>query len=292
MTQDLILQTQIGQHKRLQKLLTLMGRNEPIEPPCAVRLKGVDPVMFETQWRPLLEDMEIDANWVDSNLKLKNFRLFATDMDSTWLQLETLDEIAAAAGKGEEVSRITTLAMQGKITNYAESLKARVAMLKGVDADIIFRILSQPILPNPGASDLIGALTWARIPTVLVSGGFSCVTRVIKQRYGFTHVLSNELYFDEHGKLTGEVTGPYGSPIIDGIGKLAYINAYANEYGCTMDEVISMGDGSNDIPMLESSGMSVAWHAKPKVRPHAKQALSFSPLSGLMAFFSDNPLER
>lgn len=290
MTKDLILQTRFGGEDQLERLMNMMGVSAPITGPCAVRLTGIDQNEFESVWREKAAELQIDANWVDPELRLANFRMFATDMDSTLLQLETLDEIAAMCGKGEEVAKITALAMQGVIKNYAESLTARVAMLKGVDAEVIDRLLSAPILPNPGAADLIAAMHRARIPTILISGGFSCVTNVIKQRFGFDHVLSNDLEIDEHGKLTGRVTGPKGSPIIDGIGKRAYITGYAAQYGCELSQVITMGDGSNDVPMLEAAGMSVAWHAKPKVRPLAKQALDYSPLSGLLAFFADNPL--
>lgn len=283
----LVLQTELGEEDRLRKFLEALGVKGTVSSPCAVRLKDIDKEKFENEWRHKAISMKIDASWVDPNLKLSNFHLFATDMDSTLLQLETLDEIATLAGKGEEVSRITDLSMKGHIHNFSESLRMRVAMLKGVDFEIVERVLRNPILPSPGAPDLIAELTWRKIPTVLISGGFSCVTNVIKERYGFTYVLSNELGVDEHGKLTGECWGPRGTAIIDGIGKLAYVSTYANEYGCNMSQVITMGDGSNDIPMLSGAGMSVAWHAKPKVRPHAKYALDFAPLSGILPLFSD-----
>ncbi len=206
-------------------------------------------------------------------------------MDSTFLNLETLDEMASFVGKGEDVAKITELAMQGKIHNYAESLTARVKLLAGADASIVDRLIDRHIRPNPGAEKLVSALKEAGIPMLLVSGGFSCVTEVVKARYGFTHVISNELEIID-GKLTGRVTGPFGTPIIDGRGKISYVSAYALQHGIELSQLITMGDGSNDIPMLEAAGLSIAWHAKPKVRPHAKQAFDFAPLSGLLALFS------
>lgn len=281
---DLVLQTQIGHEETLEHFLSMIGKKGKITEPCAVRLRRVDREEFNQKWQAKARALKIDANWIEPGLKLKQFKLFATDMDSTFLNLETLDEMAAFAGKGEEVAKITELAMQGKIHNYAESLTARVKLLAGADASIVDRLIRSYIKPNPGAEKLVSALRKAGIPMLLVSGGFSCVTNVVKERYGFTHVISNELEIVD-GKLTGRVTGPFGTPIIDGRGKISYISAYALQHGIELSELITMGDGSNDIPMLEAAGLSVAWHAKPKVRPHAKQAFDFAPLSGLLALF-------
>ena len=173
-------------------------------------------------------------------------------------------------GKGEEVAHITELAMQGKIRNYAESLTARVKLMAGADASIVDRLIDRHIKPNPGAEKLVAAFKAAGIPMLLVSGGFSCVTEVV------THVISNELEIVD-GKLTGRVTGPFGTPIIDGRGKISYVSAYALQHGIELSELITMGDGSNDIPMLEAAGLSIAWHAK--------QAFDFAPLSGVLALF-------
>ncbi len=286
MKEDLMLLTKIGKEESLEKFLRLIGRRGKIRPPCAVRLKGVDREEFERKWKNKASALQIDACWVQPELKLSDFKLFATDMDSTFLNLETLDEMATFIGKGDEVSKITELAMQGKIRNYAESLTARVRLMAGADASIVDRLIKFHIRPNPGAEVLVAALKKANIPMLLVSGGFSCVTNVVKERYGFTHVISNELEIKD-GKLTGNVTGPFGTPIIDGRGKISYVSAYALQHGIELSELITMGDGSNDIPMLESAGLSVAWHAKPKVRPHAKHAFDFSPLSGLLSLFED-----
>lgn len=285
MNQDLVLQTKIGHEETLQKFLHTIGRKESIKEPCAVRLQRMNRKEFESRWAGKCRALQIDANWVDPNLKLKQFKLFATDMDSTFLNLETLDEMASFVGKGDDVAKITELAMQGKIHNYAESLTARVKLLAGADASIVDRLIDRHIKPNPGAEKLVSALKEAGIPMLLVSGGFSCVTEVVKARYGFTHVISNELEII-NGKLTGRVTGPFGTPIIDGRGKISYVSAYAMQHGIELSQLITMGDGSNDIPMLEAAGLSIAWHAKPKVRPHAKQAFDFAPLSGLLALFS------
>ncbi len=283
---DLILQTKNGREEILEKFLKHMGRRGTIKPPCYVRLRGMNREEYEAKWVKKASALQIDSCWIEPGLKLSNFKLFATDMDSTFLNLETLDEMATFIGKGDEVSRITELAMQGHIRNYAESLTARVKLMAGADASIIDRLTKFHIKPNPGANTLLAALRKANIPTLLVSGGFSCVTNVVKERFGFTHVISNELEIVD-GKLTGRVTGPYGTPIIDGRGKISYVSAYALQNGIELSELITMGDGSNDIPMLEAAGMSVAWHAKPKVRPHAKQAFDFAALSGLLALFED-----
>ena len=284
MSHDLVLQTKIGREETLEKFLHTIGKKGTIKDPCAVRLRRVNREEFEARWAQKARALQIDANWIEPGLKLKNFKLFATDMDSTFLNLETLDEMASFVGKGEEVAHITELAMQGKIRNYAESLTARVKLMAGADASIVDRLIDRHIKPNPGAEKLVAAFKAAGIPMLPVSGGFSCVTEVVKERYGFTHVISNELEI-VNGKLTGRVTGPFGTPIIDGRGKISYVSAYALQHGIELSELVTMGDGSNDIPMLEAAGLSIAWHAKPKVRPHAKQAFDFAPLSGVLALF-------
>ena len=284
MKEDLVLQTQIGHEETLERFLTMIGRKGRITEPCAVRLKRVNREEFDQRWSKKAMSLKIDVNWVPPGLKLSQFKLFATDMDSTFLNLETLDEMASFVGKGDEVARITELTMQGKIRNYAESLTARVKLMAGADASIVDRLIDRYIRPNPGAEKLVAALKAAGIPMLLVSGGFSCVTNVVKERYGFTKVISNELEIID-GKLTGRVTGPYGTPIIDGRGKISYVSAYALQNGIELSELITMGDGSNDIPMPEAAGLSIAWHAKAKVRPHAKQAFDFAPLSRLLSLF-------
>ena len=212
MSHDLVLQTKIGREETLEKFLHTIGKKGTIKDPCAVRLRRVNREEFEARWAQKARALQIDANWIEPGLKLKNFKLFATDMDSTFLNLETLDEMASFVGKGEEVAHITELAMQGKIKNYAESLTARVKLMAGADASIVDRLIDRHIKPNPGAEKLVAAFKAAGIPMLLVSGGFSCVTEVVKERYGFTHVISNELEIVD-GKLTGRVTGPFGTTV-------------------------------------------------------------------------------
>ena len=130
MSHDLVLQTKIGREETLEKFLHTIGKKGTIKDPCAVRLRRVNREEFEARWAQKARALQIDANWIEPGLKLKNFKLFATDMDSTFLNLETLDEMASFVGKGEEVAHITELAMQGKIRNYAESLTARVKLMK------------------------------------------------------------------------------------------------------------------------------------------------------------------
>ncbi len=200
MSHDLVLQTKIGREETLEKFLHTIGKKGTIKDPCAVRLRRVNREEFEGRWAQKARALQIDANWIEPGLKLKNFKLFATDMDSTFLNLETLDEMASFVGKGEEVAHITELAMQGKIRNYAESLTARVKLMAGADASIVDRLIDRHIKPNPGAEKLVAAFKAAGIPMLLVSGGFSCVTEVVKERYGFTHVISNELEIVDGGR--------------------------------------------------------------------------------------------
>ena len=155
MSHDLVLQTKIGREETLEKFLHTIGKKGTIKDPCAVRLRRVNREEFEARWAQKARALQIDANWIEPGLKLKNFKLFATDMDSTFLNLETLDEMASFVGKGEEVAHITELAMQGKIKNYAESLTARVKLMAGADASIVDRLIDRHIKPNPGAEKLV-----------------------------------------------------------------------------------------------------------------------------------------
>lgn len=150
MSHDLVLQTKIGREETLEKFLHTIGKKGTIKDPCAVRLRRVNREEFEARWAQKARALQIDANWIEPGLKLKNFKLFATDMDSTFLNLETLDEMASFVGKGEEVAHITELAMQGKIRNYAESLTARVKLMAGADASIVVGSSTVTSSPTPG----------------------------------------------------------------------------------------------------------------------------------------------
>ena len=225
-----------------------------------------------------------DAAFVAPGLKLTEFRLLALDMDSTLINIESLDEIAAFAGKGREVAAITEAAMRGEIADYKESLRRRVAMLAGADAALLDRVYQDKLRLNPGAEALVRACRAAGLKTLLVTGGFTYFTGRMTQRLGFDFTRSNELEVVD-GRLTGRVTGPGGGEIVDADGKAQAVRDACAEIGCPTDRSIVIGDGANDLKMLKLAGLSVAYRAKPVVAQQAAQALNYSPLDGVLAWF-------
>ena len=225
-----------------------------------------------------------DAAFVDPTMKLADFRLLALDMDSTLINIESLDEIAAYAGRGEEVAAITEAAMRGEIADYRESLRRRVAMLGGADEALLGRVYEERLRLNAGAEELLRACKAAGLKTLLVTGGFTFFTDRMKQRLGFDFTRSNELEVAD-GRLTGRVTGPGGGEIIDAEGKAQAVRDACAQIGCPTDRSIVIGDGANDLKMLRLAGLSVAYRAKPVVAQQAAQSLNFSPLDGVLAWF-------
>ncbi len=236
--------------------------------------------------RGLADYWQLDAAFVDPAAKLSDFRLLAMDMDSTLINIESLDEVAALAGKGEQVAAITEAAMRGEIKDYAASLRKRVALLEGVDAALLQRVLDDKLRLNPGAEALIRACKAAGLSTLLVTGGFTFFTAVMQQRLGLDHVRANEIGIAD-GRLTGGVTGPDGGAILDAAGKAQAVRDVCAQLGCATDRAIAIGDGANDLKMMAIAGLSVAYRAKPVVREQASQSLNHAPLDGVLNWFSD-----
>jgi len=222
---------------------------------------------------------------VPPTLKLADFRLLAIDMDSTLVNIESLDEVAALAGKGADVAAITEAAMRGEIADYKESLRRRVAMLAGVDASLLERVYAERLKLNPGAETLVAACKAAGLKTLLVTGGFTFFTDRLKRRLGFDYTRSNEIEI-VGGRFTGRVTGPGGGEIIDAEGKAQALRDACAELGCATDRAIAIGDGANDLKMMKLAGLSVAYRAKPIVGQQATYALNYTALDGVLNWFS------
>lgn len=218
-------------------------------------------------------------------LKLTDFRLAAFDMDSTLITIECIDEIAAAAGKKDEVAAITEAAMRGEIADFKESLRRRLALLKGVPGAALEQVLAERLAFNPGARELCAALKAAGLKLVLVSGGFTFFTRFVAAELGIDYVRSNELELDADGCLTGGlVMQPWGE-ICDGEEKRRMLLECCAAIGCAPAQAIAVGDGANDLPMMGAAGLSVAFHAKPKVREQAMVAIDEGGLDRLLEVF-------
>ena len=213
--------------------------------------------------------------------RLSDYRLIAFDMDSTLINIECVDEIAAAVGKKEEVAAITEAAMQGIISDYKESLRQRVALLAGVPEAALQKIYDERLRLNPGAEALVRACQQAGLKTLLVSGGFTFFTERIRQRLGLDFTRSNLLEVVD-GHLTGRrIDQPWGD-ICDGNEKARTLLEVATLMGLPADRTIAIGDGANDLRMMGEAGLSVAFHAKPAVRRQAMVAINEGGLDRLL----------
>ena len=217
-------------------------------------------------------------------LRLADFKLVAFDMDSTLINIESLDEVAAYAGKGAEVAAITEAAMRGEIADYKDSLRRRVAMLAGTDAALLQRVLDEKLQLNSGAKELIRACQRAGLKTLLVTGGFTFFTERMRERLGLDYTRSNELEVI-NGRLTGRVTGPGGGEIVDAEGKARALAEACEQLGCSTGRAIAIGDGANDLKMMKLAGISVAYRAKPIVQQQATYALNYARLDGVLNWF-------
>ncbi len=254
----------------------------------SARLKDIqDDADTRTAAAALAAYWKCDAAFVAPELRLSRFRLLALDMDSTLIDIESLDELAAYAGRGAEVAAITDAAMRGEIADYSESLRRRVALLAGADAALLQRVYDEKLRLNPGAERLLQACRAAGLKTLLVTGGFTFFTERLRSRLGFDYTRANELEIAD-GRLTGRVTGPGGGEIVDADGKAQAVREACAAIGCATDRSIVIGDGANDLKMLRLAGLSVAFRAKPVVAAQAGQALNHSPLSGVLEWFADD----
>ena len=214
-------------------------------------------------------------------LKLKDFKLVAFDMDSTLINIECVDEIADAAGRKAEVAAITEAAMRGEIADYKESLRRRVALLKGVTVAHMEEVYNHRLQLNPGAADLVAACKSAGLKVLLVSGGFTFFTDRVRDRLGIDFTRSNKLGIED-GVLTGEMVDQAWGDICDGSEKRIMLLETCDALGIKPTEAIAMGDGANDLLMMGVSGLSVAYHAKPKVREKAMVAINSGGLDRLL----------
>jgi phosphoserine phosphatase len=213
--------------------------------------------------------------------ELSRFRLIAFDMDSTLINIECVDEIAAAAGRKAEVAAITEAAMRGEIDDYKESLRQRVALLEGVPVSALETVYRERLRLNPGAQTLVQACQRAGLTTLLVSGGFTFFSDRIRDRLQLDFTRSNELGVAD-GKLTGRMVDQLWGDICDGAEKRRMLLETCARIGCMPSDAIAIGDGANDLPMMAEAGLSVAYHAKPKVREQAMVSIETGGLDRLL----------
>ena len=218
-------------------------------------------------------------------LKLSDFKLIAFDMDSTLINIECVDEIADAVGRKAEVAAITEAAMRGEITDYKDSLRRRVALLRGVTVADMERVLTERLQLNPGAATLVQACKAAGLKVLLVSGGFTFFANVVRDRLGIDFVRANVLEIESGancGQLTGRMVDQPWGDICDGAEKRRTVLEVASLLGIEPAQCIAMGDGANDLPMMGVAGLSVAYHAKPAVREQAMVSIEQGGLDRLL----------
>ena len=218
-------------------------------------------------------------------LKLSDFKLIAFDMDSTLINIECIDEIADAAGRKAEVAAITEAAMRGEIADYKDSLRRRVALLKGVTVAHMEEVLNHRLQLNPGAENLVKVCQAAGMKVLLVSGGFTFFTDHVKDRLNINWTRSNVLEV-VNGELTGRMVDQDWGDICDGEEKRKMLLQTCTQMGIAPSQAIAMGDGANDLPMMGVAGLSVAYHAKPKVREQAMVAIEDGGLDRLLEVFN------
>lgn len=225
----------------------------------------------------------IDTAIVTAGQKLSDCKVLAMDMDSTLINIECIDEIAAYGGVKEQVAAITEAAMRGEIKDFSESLIRRVAFLKGLPIEVLQSVYDDKLRLNPGAENLVQTALSQGLKVLLVSGGFTFFTRKLQAKLNLTHSLANVLEEDGQGKLTGRVQGT----IIDAQGKADALASFAAEHGAQPEQIIAIGDGANDLKMLGLAHYSVAYRAKPVVQAQARYALNTSPLDAVLNWFED-----
>jgi phosphoserine phosphatase len=207
-------------------------------------------------------------------LRLADFRLAAFDMDSTLINIECIDEIAAAVGRKAEVAAITEATMRGEIADFKESLRRRVALLEGVPEQALEDIWNHTLKLNPGVETFLAALRDAGLKTLLVSGGFTFFSDRVAQRLKIDYQRANVLEFGDDATLTGGLVMQSWGDICDGEEKRRMLLQTCRELGISPSQAIAVGDGANDLPMMGAAGLSIAYHAKPAVREKAMLAIN------------------
>jgi phosphoserine phosphatase len=218
-------------------------------------------------------------------LRLQDFKLIAFDMDSTLINIECIDEVADFAGRKAEVAAITEAAMRGEITDFKESLRRRLALLKGVPEQALHEVYAQRLKLNPGAETLVRAAQDAGLKTLLVSGGFTFFADRVRERLNLDFTRSNVLHIVD-GLLTGGLVAQPWGDICDGAEKKRMLLQTCTQLGISPKQAIAVGDGANDLPMMGEAGLSVAYHAKPKVREQAMVQINEGGLDRLLELFT------
>lgn len=278
----------------IDSIIRLTGRMSIMHPERNVRaciefsLRGTpaDKQVMQAQLMQLSENMGIDFSLQRDDMYRRMRRLICFDMDSTLIQTECIDEMAERAGVGDKVKKITLSAMRGEI-DFKESFKRRVALLKGLDVQVL-RDIAEHLPITEGTDRLMKVLKRCGYKIAILSGGFTFFGEYLQRRFGIDYVYANELEIDEKGKLTGRYVGE----IVDGKRKAELLKLIAQVEKVNLAQTIAVGDGANDLPMIGEAGLGIAFHAKPKVVANAEQSINNMGIDGILYFlgFKDSYL--
>jgi len=246
----------------------------------AWRCSGIDPHEYAGAVTQFALRRGVDCAWVPQDRRLADLKLIALDMDSTLITIECIDEIGGMLGIKPQIAAITEQAMRGEI-DYPESLRRRVALLKGLEVSALQRVYDEKLRLSPGAETLIAAAKSHGIRLLLVSGGFTYYTDRLKARLGLDYAHANVL-----GERGGLLDGTVAGDIVDAEAKARHMVSLTRSLGLTRSQTLAMGDGANDLAMMAEAGVSVAFRAKPVVRKRATHALDHAGLDGALHLYT------
>jgi len=278
----------------IDSILRLTGRqsirksNQNVRACIEFSLRGTpkDYRQMQADLMQMSHEQGIDFSLQEDNMYRRMRRLICFDMDSTLIQTECIDELAKRAGVGEQVAAITERAMRGVI-DFKKSFTERVALLKGLDADVM-KDIAETMPITEGVDRLMTVLKQCGYKIAILSGGFTYFGEYLQRKYGIDYVYANELEIDENNKLTGRYLGD----IVDGKRKAELLKLLAQVEKVNLAQTIAVGDGANDLPMLSEAGLGIAFHAKPRVQANAEQNITTIGLDGVLYFlgFKDSYL--
>ena len=263
--------------KRLTGRLSLVKEDEYPRASIQLSIRGqiANKSAITAKFMQISHDLDVDIAFQEDNIYRRNRRLVCFDMDSTLIQAEVIDKLAELAGVGDEVKAITEAAMQGEI-DFNESFKRRMKLLKGLSEEVLQDVaIKLPI--TKGARRLINTLKNYGFKTAILSGGFTYFGHYLQKELGIDYVYANQLEIKD-----GALTGNYIGEIVNGEKKAAYLREIAKKEGIDISQTIAVGDGANDLPMLNLAGLGIAFHAKPTVKDNAQSSISSIGLDGVL----------